>query len=436
MSAGKVILVVVGAFLLLVGVGLLIGGGALVGVERTLSDEAGFIAAKSLRLERDTYAVLAPVEIWGDWPWRWDSLGTVRIEAESSDREKPVFLGIAPRQDAESYLRGVAYEEVTGFDSRREHRAIYEEHPGAAAPRSPASLPFWQTSAQGAGKQTLTWDIAPGSWAVVLMNADGSRGLDLSGSVAARAPWLLGVGIGLLAGGSLLAALGVLAIALVARRARAGRAGDRPESTSVPATAAGFPLTFTGERTEPLSPWLWLVKWFLLIPHYVVLGFLWAGLVISWVLSLVAILFTGRYPRGLFDFNVGVLRWTWRVGFYGYSALATDQYPPFTLRSGGHPADLDVAYPETLGRGLVLVKWWVLALPHYAVIAFFQGGGGPHYGGLVLLLSLFAAVALLFTGRHPRNLFDLVLGMNRWSYRVAVYAALMTDRYPPFRLDE
>jgi uncharacterized protein DUF4389 len=192
------------------------------------------------------------------------------------------------------------------------------------------------------------------------------------------------------------------------------------------------------ELVEPLSRWLWLVKWLLAIPHFIVLLFLWIAFVVLTIVAGFAILFTERYPRGIFNFNLGVLRWTWRVSFYTYSALGTDRYPPFTFGpERDYPARLEIPYPERLSRGLVLVKWWLLALPHYILLAIFQAGWGwrPWGPGLVGVLVLFAGVALLFTTRYPRGIFDFVMGLNRWAYRVIAYAALMRDEYPPFRLD-
>jgi hypothetical protein len=197
-----------------------------------------------------------------------------------------------------------------------------------------------------------------------------------------------------------------------------------------------YPLTLKGELTEPLSRGLWLVKWLLGIPHYIIMVFLSVAAIIVSIIAFFAIVFTGRYPRDLFDFVVGVMRWSWRVCFWSYEALGTDKYPPFTLESvADYPADLNVEYPEKLSRGLVWIKWWLLALPQYVIVSVFQGGTGWYKCGLLTIISVFAGVGLLFTGKYHADFFKFVMGMNRWCYRVGAYTLLMTDKYPPFSLD-
>jgi len=189
-----------------------------------------------------------------------------------------------------------------------------------------------------------------------------------------------------------------------------------------------YPVGLTGRLDDP-SRWMWLVKWLLAIPHFLVLAVLSIGFVLAWIGAFFGILFTGRYPRALFDYNVGVLRWSWRTGYYSYSVLGTDRYPPFALGDvPDYPARLEVEYPDKLSRGLVLVKWWLLAIPHYIIVSIFSN--------LIPLLVFCGAVALLFTGNYPKSIFDFVMAMQRWTIRTTAYAALMTDAYPPFRLDQ
>jgi hypothetical protein len=151
-----------------------------------------------------------------------------------------------------------------------------------------------------------------------------------------------------------------------------------------------------------------------------------AGIGLLFLPVLLMILFRNKYPRWWFDWNLELQRLTSRVGVY--ALLMNDRYPSTDDQQS---VQLDYAYPDVdrdLGRGMPLVKW-LLAIPHYVVLFFLHIG--------VLFAAIIAWFAILFTGRYPRGLFDYIEGVLRWHNRVVGYAfALVTDRYPPFRLAE
>jgi hypothetical protein len=235
-----------------------------------------------------------------------------------------------------------------------------------------------------------------------------------------------------------LLAIGIALVLIIVGAAGLGR-GIAPGASQEADRAGNEPAQLTGHLDPGLSRWLWLVKWILVIPHYIILALLWIAFLVVTVAAGFAILFTGRYPASLFQFTVGVLRWNWRVSFYAYGVLGTDRYPPFTLARADYPAELDVAYPVKLSHWKVLFKSWLFALPQLLIVAALTGSLTSSSTASISLLSLLvciAAVILLFTGVYRLGIFDLLMGINRWTVRTITYAALMSDKYPPFRLDQ
>jgi hypothetical protein len=477
MRTGHVLLVVFGSLLALVGLALTAIAISLGWVAFAQRD-GRFLTTSTERYAVDSHALTTqelkvlvdpgmPTLARGD-------IARVLVRGTSARADGEIFIGIGPQSEVSQYLTSVEHSELT--DVRvRPFRPEYRTVPGTKPPAPPGEQGFWVVSAQGPGTQQVETVLRSGSWVVVVMNADASRPIAVDLQAGARTDLFGPITIAVLIGALALLAIGVPLLVLGA--AGLGRDATRPpalpsgtapaaggatmvrsdpsaaavpvQSGALADSSAGYPAHLRGDLDPQLSRWMWLVKWFLAIPHFILLAFLWLAFLITTVIAGFAILFTGRYPRSLFDFNVGVVRWSWRVGFYAYSALGTDQYPPFTLARTSYPADFDVEFPERLSRGLVLVKWWLLAIPHLVIVALFTT---PWYwisdpdwttnaqrnGGISLLgvLVLIAALVLLFTGRYPRPLFDFILGLNRWIYRVTTYVALMRDEYPPFRLDQ
>ncbi len=197
-----------------------------------------------------------------------------------------------------------------------------------------------------------------------------------------------------------------------------------------PAPAAAAPMsdyaaTLGVEYPERLSRWKIFLKWLMAIPHFIIVYLLSIVANVLLFIAFFSILFTKKWPRGLFDFFLQIQRWTANTYAYAF-ALLRDEYPPFSGDSGAYPLTLDVEYREDLSRWQIFLKW-LFVIPHVLVL-------------LVLWIAasfaiLIAFFAILFTGRYPRGLFDFVVATMRWTVRVQAYGLwFMTDRYPPFSL--
>lgn len=187
------------------------------------------------------------------------------------------------------------------------------------------------------------------------------------------------------------------------------------------APAPGYPVRFDVEYPDGLSRLLIFVKFLLAIPHLLILYALGGVLSVITIIAFFAILFTTRYPEGLFKIAVGVMRW--QANVYAYILLLRDDYPPFTWEADEYPLTLEIEYPDTLNRWLPLIKW-LLIIPNLIVFMIVA---------IVAYFLLFIAwFAILFTGKFPRGMFDFVVGTMRWSLRLNAYTYLLRDEYPPF----
>jgi hypothetical protein len=228
-NAGRVLAVVFGSLGALIGVALLLAGLALVLAQAFARDDDGYYTSDTQRLSTPTNAITVEDIDLGSEPVDFvpkDVLGRVRIRAERPGGDR-VFIGIGPQQDVDAYLRGVGHAEVEDLS---DDPPRYLTTRGGAPRQPPGAEQFWVASAEGPGRQAVSWEVEGGRWSVVAMNADGARRVVLDADVAAKVGWFLGVGIGLLAAGLLLVAGGIVLIVVAAHRS-----SRRPAATGAAA---------------------------------------------------------------------------------------------------------------------------------------------------------------------------------------------------------
>ena len=228
MSGGKIALLVVGIIFLVGALVLMAGGGGLMWLSSTLENDNALFTSRTTSLKANSYAIVSePFDIdWYDETYeeRW-GLGDfvkVKVAAESNDPSKNVFVGIAREADVDDYLSGVRYHEITEWasDPFDDPEVQYRLHSGSLTPSDPTNETFWEVSAHGAGRQTLGWKPEMGRWVLVIMNEDGSAGIDMSGAVGAELPWLFWLGFSLLLVGIVALIGGAVMVYFAARRPR------------------------------------------------------------------------------------------------------------------------------------------------------------------------------------------------------------------------
>ena len=245
-SAGRVILIVLGSIGVLFGLALLAGGGFLLWADRTQRDD-GYLTTPTERFATPTYALTRSrleVDTNGEgWVLNENWFGKIRIRGESPG-DKTLFIGIGPQADVSRYLGDVAHANVQDVDFDP-FRATYLSVSGDAPQEPPTDQTFWAASASGIGQQTLSWKVREGDWSVVLMNADGSRGVVADVDLGAKLSFLLWVAIGSLIGGVLVIGGSTALIVLAARTRQPSPAPPAP-----PAADSGSGSTLAPEPVD------------------------------------------------------------------------------------------------------------------------------------------------------------------------------------------
>lgn len=226
MKAGRIALITTGTLAALLAAALLAGAAWVANAD---TDFAGYVVSGEHRVQTVSHAFVShDLDVDSDFDWVLDRGPKLRVSGES---EQPLFIGIARTPDVERYLAGTEYDEVTDFDIDP-FALSAERHPGAYEPSPPTGQTFWVASTHGDGPQTLDWDAEHGEWSIVVMNADGSRGVDAALTLGAHIPHLTWIGVGAGVAGAGFVALAVGLFYLGARPSRRDRLAPSPAAPS------------------------------------------------------------------------------------------------------------------------------------------------------------------------------------------------------------
>jgi hypothetical protein len=257
MSAGKIVAIVAGAFLILIGLVLIVPGAFMLWAQGTQRDSDGFYMTSSRVVSTSSYALTSPaLDIHLGSVTDWVPKGAtadVRIQARTTDAS-PVFIGIGPSNRVSEYLTNVPHDQITdfGWSSGVDYRRVS----GDGAPSVPGSEDFWAAKQEGSGSQTLDWEVSSGDWTVVVMNSDAAADVSADMSLGARFGLLLPIGIGFVVGGAVLLAIGVVLIVLGAYRRRPPSpvTAPAPPGESAPPPPAETPPPLVGQTAPPAPP--------------------------------------------------------------------------------------------------------------------------------------------------------------------------------------
>ena len=218
-TGGRIVAVVFGGILTFLGLALLLGGGFTLWADETQRDDAGFLTTGKHPFSTDTFAIASDRIDLGtgpEWFYASDVLGDVRVRVTPSNPTTMTFVGIGPEDDVNRYLDGVRHATVSDLGDAS---TSYRLTSGGPPTGSPTDQSFWDAVSAGSGTRVLTWSPKGGSWEAVVMNQDASAGIDVDADIGAKIPSLLWISVGLLIGGGVFLALGVLLLVIPIRRA-------------------------------------------------------------------------------------------------------------------------------------------------------------------------------------------------------------------------